>query len=162
MALALQTKLTSLHQTLFLAESCTGGKIAAHIVSQSGASNYFLGSCVVYSDLMKETVLGVSPKSLKECGAVSKEVVNEMLEGALRLSAADYVLAVSGIAGPEGGSEDKPVGLVICGLLDKKGHKFIWKIQAKGRGKRENVIEYTAQYILGALWRYIVYHINPT
>jgi nicotinamide-nucleotide amidase len=160
--LALQQKLVLSGKTLFLAESCTGGKIAAHIVAQPGSSHYFLGGCVVYSDALKRKILGVKSETLNHYGAVSEEVVKQMLKGGLEISGGDYVLAVSGLAGPEGGSKEKPIGCVVCGLLDKKGPCFVWKIQAKGRGKRENVIEYTAQYILGALWRYIVYHINPS
>jgi nicotinamide-nucleotide amidase len=160
--LALQRQCVLSGKTLFLAESCTGGKIAAHIVAHPGSSKYFLGSCVVYSDALKSKILGVQQETLSRYGAVSEEVVEQMLKGGLEISGADYVLAVSGVAGPEGGSEEKPVGAVVCGLLDKKGPCFVWKMQAKGRGKRENVIEYTAQYILGALWRYIVYHINPS
>lgn len=161
LAEALQAEMVKEHKTLFLAESCTGGQVAATLVAQAGSSKYFQGSCVVYSDRMKEKILGVSQESLSSHGAVSYEVVKQMLLGALDLSQSDYILAVSGIAGPDGGSEHKPVGTVFCGLLDKKGPMFIWKIRAKGAGKRENVIEYTTQYILGALWRYIFYQINP-
>lgn len=162
LTLALQHYLAPRGKTLFLAESCTGGKIAAHIVAHPGSSNYFLGSCVAYSNQMKTKLLQVPEDLIKRYGAVSEQVVAAMLEGALEISDADYVLAVSGIAGPDGGTVEKPVGTVVCGLKDKKGPMFVWRIQAKARGKRENVIEYTAQYILGALWRYIVYHINPS
>ena len=162
LAQAVQAKMVDLQKTLFLAESCTGGKVAATLVSQAGSSKYFQGSCVVYSDELKNKILGVSKESIKSHGAVSFEVVKQMLVGSLQLTQADYILAVSGIAGPDGGTEDKPVGTVVCGLLDKKGPMFVWKIAAKGKGKRENVIEYTTQYILGALWRYVAYQINPS
>ncbi|MCP5169580.1 MAG: CinA family nicotinamide mononucleotide deamidase-related protein [Hahellaceae bacterium] len=94
------------------AESCTGGRIAASITRIAGASQVFDAGLVTYSNAMKVRVLGVSPQTLETHGAVSEAVVQEMLTGALDASGADVGVAVSGIAGPEGGSPDKPVGLV--------------------------------------------------
>ena len=160
-ALAIQKILINQKQTLAAAESCTGGMIAAKITENSGSSEFFLGSLVVYSNLLKERVLGVDKDILKKFGAVSSETVHQMLKNTQKITAADYVIAVSGIAGPLGGSSDKPVGLVYCGLMGPNGKTFVWKILAKGRGKRESVIEYTTQYILGVLYRYITFAINP-
>lgn len=94
------------------AESCTGGLIASSITKIPGASNVFEAGYVTYSNRIKAKLLGVSAKTLCENGAVSSQVVKEMLIGALGLSDADYGLAVSGIAGPDGGSKEKPVGTV--------------------------------------------------
>jgi nicotinamide-nucleotide amidase len=98
--------------TLSVAESCTGGMIAHLITSIPGSSRYFKGSVVVYSNEMKEKILGVRKKSLESFGAVSEQVVREMVTGALKLFGTNYAIATSGIAGPDGGTEEKPVGLV--------------------------------------------------
>lgn len=99
-------------QQLTLAESCTGGLIASKITSVAGASAVFEAGVVSYSNQIKQRVLGVKQKTLMNHGAVSEPVVQEMALGALDLSAADWTLAVSGIAGPGGGTDDKPVGTV--------------------------------------------------
>lgn len=99
-------------QSLGLAESCTGGRIAAAITAVPGASDVFPGSVVSYANRVKESLLAVNPQTLSEHGAVSGECVREMAAGAGRLLACDWAIAVSGIAGPGGGSADKPVGLV--------------------------------------------------
>lgn len=98
--------------TLSTAESCTGGLIASKIVSVPGSSEYFKGSVVAYDNQVKENVLGVSAQALNEQGAVSREVVEAMALGACRLLNTDIALATSGIAGPAGGTIDKPVGTV--------------------------------------------------
>lgn len=99
-------------QSIALAESCTGGLIAANITKVAGASQVFEAGIVSYSNTIKHKVLGVSNQVLSEYGAVSELVVNEMAAGALALANADYAVAVSGVAGPGGGSEEKPVGTV--------------------------------------------------
>jgi nicotinamide-nucleotide amidase len=98
--------------TLSLAESCTGGMIAHLITSVPGSSRYFMGSVVAYSNKIKEKVLGVSAESLATYGAVSEQVVSEMASGVLKHFGTDYSIATSGIAGPAGGTLEKPVGLV--------------------------------------------------
>ncbi len=98
--------------TLATAESCTGGAVAATFTAQPGASAYFLGGVVAYQNEVKERVLGVSGDSLREYGAVSEAVVRQMAEGVRRLTGADYAVATSGIAGPSGGTPEKPVGTV--------------------------------------------------
>lgn len=104
--------LTAQKKQLAVAESCTGGLIAAQLTAIAGSSQVFEGGFVTYSNRMKHAVLGVREETLQEHGAVSEPVVREMVAGALRISHADYGIAVSGIAGPGGGSDDKPVGTV--------------------------------------------------
>ena len=94
--------------TLSLAESCTGGSIAARLTRLAGASQYFLGSLVVYSNALKSKVLGVPEAIITQHGAVSEEVVLAMLQGSLHLSGSDFALAVSGIAGPSGALRQSP------------------------------------------------------
>ncbi len=98
--------------TVSTAESCTGGNIARMITSIPGSSDYFTGSVIAYDNKVKTGVLGVNDNTLKEHGAVSKQVVAEMAEGARKLFNTDYAVATSGIAGPDGGSPDKPAGTV--------------------------------------------------
>jgi PncC family amidohydrolase len=102
--------------TLVLAESCTGGLIASMLTDNPGASSYFLASLVTYSDRSKEDLLGVQRSTLERHGAVSRETAVEMARGARQITGADVGMAVTGIAGPLGGSEKKPVGLVHFAL----------------------------------------------
>lgn len=99
-------------QTLATAESCTGGSIAQLITAMPGASSYYLGGVVAYSNELKTKFLNVDPSVLEAHGAVSESVVKAMVEGALEATGADWAVATSGIAGPTGGTEDKPVGTV--------------------------------------------------
>ena len=108
--------LTERKATLALAESCTGGGIANRITNVPGASAVLLASLVTYSNAAKQEFLGVQKATLESHGAVSKEVAREMAEGARARTGADYALAVTGIAGPGGGTEEKPVGTVFIGL----------------------------------------------
>ncbi len=109
--------LVSRGQTLALAESCTGGKISARIVETSGVSSFYLGSVVSYANSLKEDVLGVSPALLRTVGAVSQPVALEMARGVKSLTGATWTLSVTGIAGPSGGTQDKPVGTVWFGVI---------------------------------------------
>ena len=99
-------------QTISTAESCTGGRLAAALNAQSGSSAYYMGSVVAYDNSIKEQVLGVKHTTLEEYGAVSEQTVREMAEGVRALMQTDYAIATSGIAGPTGGTADKPVGTV--------------------------------------------------
>ena len=99
-------------QTIATAESCTGGRLAAALNAQSGSSAYYMGSVVAYDNRIKEQVLGVAHDTLMEWGAVSEQTVREMAEGVRALMNTDYAIATSGIAGPTGGTADKPVGTV--------------------------------------------------
>jgi len=100
------------NKTLATAESCTGGYIAHLITSIPGSSNYFKGSVVSYDNSIKEDVLKVQEQTLQTVGAVSEQTVTEMLQGVLKMIKTDYAIAVSGIMGPDGGTEEKPVGTV--------------------------------------------------
>ena len=107
--------------TLALAESCTGGLLAKRLTDAAGASAYFSEGFVTYSNESKERLLGVPHETLVEHGAVSEAVAREMAEGARKASGADYALSVTGVAGPDGGTEEKPVGLVFVGISDANG-----------------------------------------
>lgn len=108
-------KLVARGQSLVAAESCTGGLVAAACTEISGSSAWFERGFVTYSNRAKEECLGVAPDTLATYGAVSEAVVAEMLAGALAASATDWSVAVSGVAGPDGGIADKPVGTVVIG-----------------------------------------------
>lgn len=126
------SKLAFYSKKITFAESCTAGLVAAKIGSVSGASEVFAGSLVTYSNEIKNIWLGVENEILNEHGAVSKECVNEMLSGAIESSGADFALAVSGIAGPTGGSENKPVGTIYIGAKEKNGEEIIERFLLKG------------------------------
>lgn len=102
--------------TLSLAESCTGGMVASEIVSHAGVSDVFKGSAVTYSDSSKTDILGVNKDILSEYGAVSSETAAEMALGAANIFGTDVGASVTGIAGPDGGSDKKPVGLVFMAV----------------------------------------------
>jgi nicotinamide-nucleotide amidase len=112
-------------QKITLAESCTGGLLAYYFTSHAGVSSVFEGSLVTYSNILKENWLAVDNAALVRHGAVSEEVVAEMCEGALNVANADYALAVSGVAGPDGGSSEKPVGTVVIGVRSKHYEKVV-------------------------------------
>ena len=114
------------------AESCTGGLIASEIVKHAGVSAIFEGSVVSYSNEMKCQLLGVKELTLSTYGAVSVQTVYEMLEGALKISKSPMAIAVSGIAGPGGGSKDKPVGTVCIGAKTRGEEAFVEKLHFKG------------------------------
>ena len=105
---------------LGLAESCTGGFIGHLITQVNGSSKYFNGSIVSYSNEVKQNVLGVKPETIETYGAVSEQTVSEMAKGALRVLDSDYALAVSGVLGPDGGTERVPVGTVWMAVADKE------------------------------------------
>lgn len=127
LAQAVITELEKSNKQLTTAESCTGGAIAAAITEVAGASSVFEAGFVTYSNVMKEQLIGVSGQSLEQQGAVSEEVAREMLQGAISESKAQYGVAVTGIAGPDGGSEEKPVGTVWIAWgtqQNPKAHRF--------------------------------------
>jgi len=110
-------------QKITFAESCTGGLIASTLTKYSGSSNCFDGSVVTYANKIKHKWLGVDENTLQKYGAVSEQTVKEMLLGAIEISKANYAIAVSGIAGPTGGTPNKPVGTVYIGVADRKNLK---------------------------------------
>jgi nicotinamide-nucleotide amidase len=111
------------NKTVSTAESCTGGYIAHCITSVPGSSDYYEGSIISYSYDVKQTLLGVPENTLIRYGAVSEQTVTEMLKGLLEKLHTDYGIAVSGIMGPDGGTEDKPVGTVWIAVGDTKNHQ---------------------------------------
>lgn len=113
-------RLIATGKSVSCAESCTGGLLAAEFTRLPGSSAWFHMSWVTYSNEAKQRLLGVLPHTLETYGAVSEETVREMAEGALRLANADYALSISGIAGPDGGSAEKPVGTVCLGLATRQ------------------------------------------
>jgi nicotinamide-nucleotide amidase len=106
-------------KTLAVAESCTGGRVGEMLTAVPGASDYLLLDAVVYANSAKEAVLGVSPELLRAHGAASSETAAAMAEGALRVAEADIAISITGVAGPSGGTDDKPVGTVWFGLARK-------------------------------------------
>jgi len=134
--------------TLSVAESCTGGYISHLITQHPGSSQVFLGGAVSYSYELKERILGVKNETLWQYGAVSMETVKEMVEGALLNFKSDYALAVTGIAGPDGGTPEKPVGTVWIAVAS--GEKQIIKKVVFGNKRKQN-IERTAISALNML-----------
>lgn len=124
--------------TLSIAESCTGGEASARLTKLAGASQYFLGSIVCYSNALKTSILQVPEEVLIKYGAVSKEVAGYLAEGMLKLTGSDFSLAVTGIAGPTGGSKEKPVGTIWAAIYQKRGKPFVWKLEA--HGNRQSII----------------------
>ena len=124
------------------AESCTGGGIAERLTSLPGSSNWFVGGIVSYSNDLKIKLLGVDSGSLQRWGAVSKQVVQEMVSGLLQRTGADIGVAVSGIAGPGGGEPDKPVGTVWCawGVGDQRPLSKLYSFSGSRRSIREQTV----------------------
>jgi len=115
--------------TVALAESCTGGLVAAAVTETPGSSGYFAGGVVSYADSAKRDLLGVPPDVLAAHGAVSAQVARAMAEGARDRFGASLAGSVTGIAGPDGGSADKPVGLTYLGVADERGvdvRRIVW------------------------------------
>ncbi len=113
-------------------ESCTGGLVASEIVKNSGVSSIFAGSVVTYSNNMKVKLLGVKQSTLALYGAVSEQCVTQMLLVVLKKFDSDFAIEVSGIAGPTGGSEEKPVGTVLIGAKSRTNETKIKKLVLKG------------------------------
>jgi len=126
------------NQTLSTAESCTGGYISHLITSVPGSSNYYTGSVIAYSNQIKENLLGVQNKTLIDNGAVSKQVVTEMALGVQKKFKTDYAIATSGIAGPDGGTEKKPVGTTWIAIATP-GKKIIAKKYLFGEHRGRNI-----------------------
>jgi nicotinamide-nucleotide amidase len=145
--------LLSHHKTMSTAESCTGGYIAHLITSHSGSSAYYTGSVVSYSNEVKEALLHVGHDTLSAAGAVSEATVQEMVKGGLSAIGADYAVAVSGIMGPDGGSPEKPVGLVWVAVGN---NKTTLTRQFNFRFDRRRNIELTATFALNMLRMFIL------
>jgi len=139
--------------TVATAESCTGGYIAHLLTSHAGSSAYFTGSVISYDNTIKERVLHVSKQTLETLGAVSESTVQQMAKSVLSIMQTDYAIAVSGIMGPDGGTAEKPVGMVWVGIADK--NRVITK-QFNFRFDRRRNIELTANNALNLLRSFIV------
>jgi len=140
-------------KTVSFAESCTGGMLSAAVTDVPGSSLYFKGSVVAYSNKLKTGLLGVSGKTLADFGAVSGETAGEMAEGVLRLSDSDYALSATGVAGPGGGAEGKPVGLVYVGFADKTGTE---SFKFNFNGTRKDIRKRTVNTALDLLRRKLI------
>jgi len=131
--------------TIAIAESCTGGLIQKLISDVPGSSAYFVGGIVAYSNLLKQKLLNVSAQTLISYGAVSYEVAGEMASGAREITGSDIGISTTGVAGPNGGTPDKPVGLVYIGVCSKEvltAYRFLFK------GTRKEIREQTAHQSL--------------
>ncbi|MFP1744171.1 nicotinamide-nucleotide amidase [Lonsdalea quercina] len=131
------------------AESCTGGGLAKVITDVSGSSAWFDYGFVTYSNQAKEVLVGVKSETLAEYGAVSGEVVEEMAAGALNKAGADYAISISGVAGPDGGTPEKPVGTVWFGFAVRQGKGFVRRMQFDG--DRNSVRQQAVQFALETL-----------
>ena len=138
---------------LATAESCTGGGVAQAITEVAGSSKWFERGFVTYSNLSKQQMLGVSEATLMQHGAVSEATVREMVEGALANSAAQVALAVSGIAGPDGGTPDKPVGTVWFAWGIKNGaiHAQRHQIDGNRAEVRAHAVQIALQGVINLL-----------
>jgi nicotinamide-nucleotide amidase len=113
--------LTDDKMTLAVAESCTGGMIADGLVAIAGCSEFLLEGCVTYSDNAKKKRLGVKEETLEKFGAVSEQCAAEMAQGMRETAGADYAIATTGFAGPDGGTPESPVGTVFIAIADRAG-----------------------------------------
>lgn len=135
-------------ETITCAESCTGGLLAAEFTRLPGSSAWFETGFVTYSNEAKQRLLGVSADSLRQYGAVSEAVVREMAAGARQAADADYALGISGIAGPDGGSTEKPVGTVCFGLADRQ---TTYARTARFNGNRDEIRRQAVDFALAFL-----------
>ncbi|PPD37084.1 MAG: damage-inducible protein CinA [Methylomonas sp.] len=146
LAHALGEKLTAIQAKIAVAESCTGGLIAAAITEIPGSSAWFDRGFVTYSNAAKVEMLGVSPETLQQHGAVSAQIARDMAAGVLSHSDAEFSLAVTGVAGPGGGSAEKPVGTVFI-AWQQKNRDGIWK-KLSLNGDRHSIRVQTAKSAL--------------
>lgn len=142
-------RLIQLQATVATAESCTGGAIAEAITSVAGSSQWFEYGYVTYANIAKRNLLGVETEMLNKYGAVSQQVVQQMALGAQQSAGADYAVAVSGIAGPDGGTEDKPVGtLWFCWLGKSKVHSERFQLAGDRSEVREQAVKICLKQLL--------------
>lgn len=138
--------------TVATAESCTGGLIGGALTQVSGSSDYYAGGVISYSNAVKENLLGVRHDTLQTLGAVSAEVAGQMADGARRKLETDLGISTTGIAGPEGGAPEKPVGLVYIGLADAED---IQAREFRFAGERDAVRRQTVQAALDWVCSYL-------
>lgn len=144
--------LTERGQTVFFAESCTSGKLSAAFGNIPGVSKVFLGSVVAYSNDIKENVLGVNTATVKSLGAVSSPTALEMAHRARELSGASWTISITGIAGPSGGTIEKPVGTVFFALVGPGIEEWA---KCRFDGDRAHVQEQAVNYAIELLNKYI-------
>lgn len=130
-------EMESRHLTLSVSESCTGGYLSHQITQHAGASSVFLGGAITYSNELKHDLVGVGNETLYQYGAVSEQTAKEMVEGALREFKSDYAVAITGVAGPGGGSEQKPVGTVYIAVAN--ANKTLVKKFTFGNKRMQNI-----------------------
>jgi nicotinamide-nucleotide amidase len=138
--------------TVAVAESCTGGMLGARFTAAPGSSDYFLGGFITYSDKLKTELLGVKPETLQEFGAVSHQTAEAMAVGARGRAGSTSALAITGVAGPGGGTEQKPVGLVYVAIADEAGTLVV---NRNFLGDRQRIRVFTTQMALDLLRRRI-------
>ena len=136
--------------TVSVAESCTGGMLGERLTSVPGSSDYFVGGFITYADAMKVELLGVPAEVLEQHGAVSQETAEAMAAGARRRTGSTYALSITGVAGPDGGSEAKPVGSVYIAIADEAG---VYTEHRRFLGDRQRIRTFTAQMALDLLRR---------
>ena len=153
LAMVVQKILKAKNKTIGTAESCTGGYIAHLITSNAGSSIGFKGSIISYANDVKERVLGVTDKTLRTVGAVSEETVRQMVKGTIERLQVDFVVATSGIMGPDGGTDEKPVGTVWVAVGNKEK---IETVKLAFRFDRERNIEMTSHTALNLLRKFIL------
>ena len=139
-------------KTLSVAESCTGGSIAAKFTAMAGASAYLLCGVVAYANEAKRDILGVDASLIEKYGAVSEQVARAMAEGARRISGADFAVATTGIAGPTGGTAEKPVGTVWFAVASERGTEAMMRISGTDRGQ---IIDRATAYAIEFLRNHI-------
>jgi nicotinamide-nucleotide amidase len=146
------------HATIAVAESCTGGLLAERLTSISGSSAYFLGGVVCYGNQMKTQLVGVPAELIETKGAVSSEVALALADGIRRQTGATIGVGITGIAGPTGGTAEKPVGLVHIGVADKRGaQEKAWRFP----GDRERIRFFATQNALDAVRRHFLFPLAP-
>lgn len=145
--------LTKTGETLSVAESCTGGGLGGMLTSIPGSSKYFLGGVISYDNAVKMSLLGVAASDLEQWGAVSKQVAMQMAIGVRSLLSTSWGLSITGIAGPEGGTETKPVGLVYIGLAKPDGSVECFKYQLGAYRDRSSIRHASACHALDQLRR---------
>jgi nicotinamide-nucleotide amidase len=139
--------------TVSLAESCTAGLLSKMITDVSGSSMYFKGGVIAYNNLVKKEVLGVSAESLEKQGGVSRQVALEMARGVKKLCRSNIGISITGIAGPGGGTPEKPVGMVYCALVSDGGEQCD---EQNFAGNRLAIREKAAIYTLDMLRRFLL------
>jgi nicotinamide-nucleotide amidase len=149
LALLLGKKLLAKNWTITCAESCTGGGIGYAITAISGSSTWFKQGIISYSNEAKQQLLGVSAQTLDNFGAVSLETVKEMAQGAAKIAQAQVAISVSGIAGPDGGTKQKPVGTVCFGFyVDGQTSSVVQLFKGNRQQVREKSVEFALSKVL--------------